>query len=84
MLFVCHACSDPGDLHDGIIDRKLDKMAAKVDTLDPVTSVARGREWYPFQASKVVFLMPGGIDATRCHGDWVWWVWRGQCLLSCW
>ena len=25
--------------------RKLDKMAAKVNTLDPVTSVARGREW---------------------------------------
>ena len=45
VLFVCHACTDPGDLHDGIIDRKLDKMAAKVDTLDPVTSVARGGEW---------------------------------------
>ena len=28
-----------------IIDRKLDKMATKVDTLDPVTSVARGAEW---------------------------------------
>ena len=26
-------------------DRKLDKMAAKVNTLDPVTSVARGKEW---------------------------------------
>ena len=25
--------------------RKLDKMAAKVNTLDPVISVARGREW---------------------------------------
>ena len=25
--------------------RKLDKMAAKVNTLDPVTSVVRGREW---------------------------------------
>ena len=28
-----------------IYDRKLDKMAAQVNTLDPVTSVPRGREW---------------------------------------
>lgn len=29
----------------GWVIRKLDKMATKVDTLDPVTSVARGAEW---------------------------------------
>jgi len=32
-------------LEMGWVIRKLDKMAAQVNTLDPVTSVPRGREW---------------------------------------
>ena len=44
VFVACIVCFDVRQHRINII-RQLGKMAAKVNTLDPVTSVSRGREW---------------------------------------
>lgn len=40
--------------------------------------------WYPFHASRTVFLFPGGITLTMLNGDGVWWVSRLVAVFRFW